>query len=334
MYGRNNQNQARQQRNQTTQRFGQRGEKLWQNQQDHQYVGQGENTYTPESEGEDESNYRNQFVDSHQDGQYQSTQNQNNSESQNWNFQNQGSQDYRRHEQEYRAHPALKSRNYAQKQIQNRPLNSGNNYGRQPKDYHPENSNGSGPNPYGSYGQGGYGVGNYTSGSYSNGSQRNVHGFEKNQRSDQAVTYGDSSSRGFAGSYDQSSDNPYTSSLKYGTQSPEVSHAGKGPKGYRRSDERIKEDANEHLTHDHHVDAGEIEVSVENGVITLSGTVEDRQMKRMAEDCVEGINGVIDVKNDLKVESKSPEAKVTQEKDSSQNKTGKNQTSGSSKSLM
>ncbi len=39
-------------------------------------------------------------------------------------------------------------------------------------------------------------------------------------------------------------------------------HRGKGPKGYARTDERIKEDVNERLTDDSMVDASEIEVDV------------------------------------------------------------------------
>lgn len=81
-------------------------------------------------------------------------------------------------------------------------------------------------------------------------------------------------------------------------------HLGKGPNGYRRSDERIQEEASEHLTHDSHIDASEIEVSVSEGVITLSGTVENRRMKRLAENCVETLSGVTDVKNEIRVQLK------------------------------
>ena len=82
------------------------------------------------------------------------------------------------------------------------------------------------------------------------------------------------------------------------------SHSGRGPKDYRRSDERIHEDVSEALTHDHDVDASEIEVSVAEGVVTLSGTVPDRTMKRTAEDCIESVTGVKDVKNNLTVMAK------------------------------
>ncbi len=82
---------------------------------------------------------------------------------------------------------------------------------------------------------------------------------------------------------------------------------GKGPKGYKRSDERIKEEVCEILCHDHSIDASEIDVTVHNGEITLSGTVTERRMKRLAEDCVESISGVSDVKNEIKVQSVASE---------------------------
>jgi hypothetical protein len=79
------------------------------------------------------------------------------------------------------------------------------------------------------------------------------------------------------------------------------SHAGKGPKNYKRSDERIHEDVSEALMHAHHVDASEIEVDVKDGIVVLSGSVQDRKTKRAAEECVESCSGVQDVKNNLSI---------------------------------
>jgi hypothetical protein len=81
------------------------------------------------------------------------------------------------------------------------------------------------------------------------------------------------------------------------------SYAGRGPKGYQRSDERLKEEICERLTADPDVDASEIEVSVQNGEVTLEGTVSTRQMKRGAEDCAEAVSGAQQVHNRLRVES-------------------------------
>lgn len=78
-------------------------------------------------------------------------------------------------------------------------------------------------------------------------------------------------------------------------------HYGKGPKGYQRSDERIKDEVNERLYHHPDVDASEIEVSVTNGEVVLSGTVPGRRMKHLAEDLTDDIVGVREVSNRLRV---------------------------------
>lgn len=78
-------------------------------------------------------------------------------------------------------------------------------------------------------------------------------------------------------------------------------HQGKGPKNYQRSDERVFEEVCERLTYDGELDASGVEVNVENGEVTLRGTVESRQMKHRAEDLLEGVFGVRDIRNELKV---------------------------------
>jgi hypothetical protein len=82
---------------------------------------------------------------------------------------------------------------------------------------------------------------------------------------------------------------------------PGAGYRGKGPAGYQRTDERLRELICEALTDDDRVDATNIEVTVKNGEVTLSGTVEERQMKRSAEDCVEAIYGVRDIQNLIRV---------------------------------
>ena len=79
------------------------------------------------------------------------------------------------------------------------------------------------------------------------------------------------------------------------------SFRGRGPKGYRRSDERIREDVCDYLTEDDRVDASEIEVTVQGGEVTLAGSVSSREEKRRAEDLVENISGVRDVQNNLRI---------------------------------
>lgn len=79
------------------------------------------------------------------------------------------------------------------------------------------------------------------------------------------------------------------------------SHRGRGPRGYRRSDERILDDCNDRLTDDPWLDASDVSVDVKEGEVTLSGTVENRQAKRRAEDLVDDISGVRNVQNNLRV---------------------------------
>lgn len=77
--------------------------------------------------------------------------------------------------------------------------------------------------------------------------------------------------------------------------------AGRGPRGYTRSDERIHEDVCEALTRDADVDATDIEVRISGGEVTLSGHVADREQKRRAEEVAESVAGVRDVFNQIRV---------------------------------
>ena len=79
-------------------------------------------------------------------------------------------------------------------------------------------------------------------------------------------------------------------------------HVGKGPKGYRRHDDHIRDEACERLARHGQVDAREIEVTCEDGVLILRGKVEDRATKRTAEAAVEHVFGVEDVRNELSLD--------------------------------
>ena len=76
---------------------------------------------------------------------------------------------------------------------------------------------------------------------------------------------------------------------------------GRGPRNYRRPDERILEDVSDRLTDDAMVDASEMVVEVKQGEVTLTGTVKDRNQKRRAEDLAERVSGVKDVINALQI---------------------------------
>ncbi|MGD9510392.1 MAG: BON domain-containing protein [Geminicoccaceae bacterium] len=81
----------------------------------------------------------------------------------------------------------------------------------------------------------------------------------------------------------------------------EQDYRGRGPKGYKRSDQRIQEDVNDRLADDPYVDASELEVGVSGGEVTLSGTVDDRPSRRRAEDIAEQVSGVTYVQNNIRV---------------------------------
>lgn len=100
--------------------------------------------------------------------------------------------------------------------------------------------------------------------------------------------------------------------------------SGKGPKGYIRSDDRMREEISDALMADDAVDASEIEVKVEDGEVTLTGTVESRQDKRAAEDIAERCQGVTNVQNSLRVSSASSSrgAGTESSRDERQRRTG------------
>jgi hypothetical protein len=79
-------------------------------------------------------------------------------------------------------------------------------------------------------------------------------------------------------------------------------HAGRGPKGYTRSDERIREDVNDRLSDDWRLDASNVEVTVSSGEVTLAGTVDSRDAKHRAEHLIENLSGVRHVQNNLRVD--------------------------------
>lgn len=80
-------------------------------------------------------------------------------------------------------------------------------------------------------------------------------------------------------------------------------HAGRGPRGYQRSDERIREEINDRLTAHGYIDATDVEVRIQNGEVTLTGFVDSRDAKRAAEDVAEDVHGVREVHNQLRIRS-------------------------------
>ena len=85
------------------------------------------------------------------------------------------------------------------------------------------------------------------------------------------------------------------------TAPPSPSMRGRGPKNYRRSDERLGELVNDALLDDERLDATDVEVSVSNGEVVLTGRVASRADKHRAEDLAAYVSGVDDVENRLRV---------------------------------
>jgi hypothetical protein len=88
-------------------------------------------------------------------------------------------------------------------------------------------------------------------------------------------------------------------------------HRGRGPKGYTRSDDRIKEDISERLSDDPLIDASDVTVETRQGVVTLTGSVDSRQLKHRIEDLVECCSGVKDIENRLTVRSSSAQSSAS-----------------------
>jgi len=86
---------------------------------------------------------------------------------------------------------------------------------------------------------------------------------------------------------------------------------GRAPKGYQRSDERIKEDVCDRLMHSW-VDAENVEIEVRSGEVILSGTVDERHFKRVIEDVAEQVLGVKDVQNNIRVQPRGDDQQQQQ----------------------
>ena len=133
------------------------------------------------------------------------------------------------------------------------------------------------------------------------------------------VSAGPSSGRGFSGSDFGPTRDAHRAPDGYGMRGTDMGmgerledrgpHYGKGPKGYQRSDARIHEDVCETIAHQGHIDATEVEVKVERGIVTLSGTVRERQDKRGLEQLVEHTLGVEDVHNQIRLARSAAAAK-------------------------
>jgi osmotically-inducible protein OsmY len=135
-----------------------------------------------------------------------------------------------------------------------------------------------------------YGSG-YAYGSYGPGSGQGLQGYGQGTGRSWSYDYGDRDSGSFGGRY----------GFEPGGSRERGGFSGRGPKGYQRSDARINEDVCDRLCDAPDIDATNIEVKVDKGEVTLTGSVSDRADKRRAEDLIENVSGVREVHNNLHV---------------------------------
>lgn len=111
-----------------------------------------------------------------------------------------------------------------------------------------------------------------------------------------------------------------------------------GPKGYQRSDDRIREQVVERLMDGTQIDLQDVECHVKDGVVTLSGTVKSRHCRHELENIADSVWGVKEVENNVKVRredesgaSSQAEAKPTGERSgTSSSSSSQKEMSGSS----
>jgi osmotically-inducible protein OsmY len=82
---------------------------------------------------------------------------------------------------------------------------------------------------------------------------------------------------------------------------PGGSQAGRGPQFQRRSDDKIYQEIWELLSNNPDLDTSELQLHVESGEVTLTGSIDSRDARWLAEDLVNSVAGVREVTNRLKV---------------------------------
>jgi hypothetical protein len=87
----------------------------------------------------------------------------------------------------------------------------------------------------------------------------------------------------------------------YQANALKADHRGKGPRNYKRSDERIQELVCDLLCDCPDLDASSIDVSVKDSEVILSGEVNEKYEKRLAEDLAENVVAVSNVENRIRV---------------------------------
>ena len=84
-----------------------------------------------------------------------------------------------------------------------------------------------------------------------------------------------------------------------------------GPRGYTRTDERIRDEICERLTFTTGLDVREVSVDVDKGKVTLGGTVHTRSQKYDIEDLADNTFGVTEVENNIRVQRQDVDRAVS-----------------------
>jgi osmotically-inducible protein OsmY len=166
----------------------------------------------------------------------------------------------------------------------------------------------------GGYGGGGYGGGGYGGGGYASGTRGGA-----SYGGGQSAFGRESHEGGFQGGFQGGQGNVGRGRFEGRSRGGEGrwgggesrGFRGKGPKGYMRSDERIREEVCDQLE-DADIDPSNVTVNVESGEVTLSGTIGSREEKREIEDIVFEVRGVKDVNNQIRIESESEAGAVSE----------------------
>jgi hypothetical protein len=146
-----------------------------------------------------------------------------------------------------------------------------------------------------------YGRGYNRGASYNRGGGYNRSGFGSDlDRSSFPLDYNRRSDQGWANDLNWD-DEPSWSYSEYWWIVPGP-YSGIGPQGYERSDERLCEEVCERMAQHGQLDASQIHVDIEKGEATLTGMVNTRREKRLAEDITESVYGVKDVHNQLRIQ--------------------------------
>lgn len=77
--------------------------------------------------------------------------------------------------------------------------------------------------------------------------------------------------------------------------------SGKGPKGYSRTDEQLKEEICRKLYEHPEIDASDVTVEVKGGELMLTGTIDSRHARDLIEDEADRVMGIKEVNNQIRI---------------------------------